>query len=173
MKSRNLMVMALAVITLIIVSACRPQEDLHLLVTTGRETYLKGECISVQVTLQNRGSDNLLIQTRMAVDFLAEIPAFGDVGFVITSPSGRVIEFDQLTRVRMVNLEDFKVLDAGKTYPLEHPLEYPITSFYAPFDEAGTYSVQAIYENKRDPGDGRSAWKGRITSNTVTFTLEP
>ncbi len=173
MKSRNLMVIALAVMTLISVSACQPQEDLHLLLSMEHRTYHQGEHIAVQVILQNRGSDNLRIQTRMAINYPPEIPAFGDVYFVITSPSGKVVAFDQLTRVRTVDLEDFKILDAGKTYPSEHPLEYQITSFYAPFDEVGTYSVQAIYENRRDPGDGRSAWKGRLTSNTVTFALEP
>ena len=50
---------------------------------------------------------------------------------------------------------------------------YKLRRWYGPLMDAGEYAVQATYRNYWDPDDGRVAWQGLITSDTVTFILEP
>jgi hypothetical protein len=133
------------------------------------DRYHAGEEIRVRLGLQNTSRDDVLFQSRMVINSCATEPGERDVCFVITSPSGKTIEFDTLSRVRLINSSDFRDVNSGE----ELSATYALTTYYSPFDEIGIYTIQGIYENRSDPGDGRIAWKGKLTSDTVTFTLEP
>ncbi|NMC11723.1 MAG: hypothetical protein GYA34_02445 [Chloroflexi bacterium] len=39
--------------------------------------------------------------------------------------------------------------------------------------ETGKYTYQIKYRNHLNPTDGREAWKGTLTSNTVEFEILP
>jgi hypothetical protein len=91
-----------------------------------------------------------------------------DVEFVITRPSGKTSEYRFLVNAHLPQARDFRILAAGDTVEVQLCL----TDKYL-LNETGEYTVQAIYQNQSDPGDGRTAWKGELKSNEVKFTIEP
>lgn len=133
-------------------------------------SYQIGQPISVALVLENTSSTPLLLQTRMAVNVRQLCPSAScDVHFVIADPLGRELEYRWLARVRLIEQTDFVNISPGEQYQVQLDL----AQYYAPFDEAGKYTANVVYENQNDPGDGRLAWKGRLASNNVAFTLEP
>ena len=66
------------------------------------------------------------------------------------------------------SIEDFTMLPPGGSIESTFDLQ----DLYL-IDEMGDYSVTAFYINQYDPGDGTIAWKGKLESNQVDFTLEP
>lgn len=169
----------------VVISACQPggatvtpsslpaltdkaETMLTLTLNLNQTQYHLGEPITATVGLKNAGSETVVVNERMTVNFSFEPDAFRELVFVITCPSGKTSEFQYLVNVRLPHAQDFLDLAAGETVEKNRLL----TGNYA-LSETGAYTVQAIYQNQRDPGDGRTAWKGELKSNEVKFTVEP
>ena len=167
MKIRRVLLPVCIVMSVLVIS-CRPAQDLSLHLSTDQSTYHMNQRMLVVLTLQNSSSNNLLIQKRLVVNTKGVLPPVRDVFFSISTPSGGELEFDLLPNTPLVSPSDFLELTKGESISRSISL----TTYYQ-FKEIGTYTVQAVYENQSDPGDGRTAWKGIITSNTVNFTIEP
>lgn len=91
-----------------------------------------------------------------------------DIVFVIEDSLGNTRNLGVKVRVLSPDDEDFSVLDSSQA----RDVMYDLQSYYH-LTEADTYTVYAIYINRSDAPDGRIPWKGTVTSNPVTFTVEP
>ena len=171
---RRLFTLTVFAMASVCLSSCIANNDVRASLSIDRDSYRSGEDIFVTLVLENTSSEGILLPARMALNFRGQPTTLRDVYFVITTPSGHEAEFSQLTRVPSIEESGFIELGPGG----QRKARYDLSLFYVPFQdyatkEYGQYTVQAVYENESDPGDGRSAWKGKLTSNTVTFTLEP
>ena len=140
---------------------------LTLILELERETYQSGDAIPVMLVLTNLGHENLLVNSRMAPNHPHAPDSQRDIVFVITSPSGQKMQLNKFINMRAPKEDDFIILAAGETVERSINLEQIFS-----FVETGEYSIQAIYQNKADPGTDESAWKGEISSEKVTFTVE-
>jgi hypothetical protein len=155
-------------------AACAPSADsesgLTMSLALEHNTYQFGQPISATLTLENTSSTPLLFQARMVLNMRQLCPTEScDLFFVISDPMGKELEFQWLARVRSIEQNDFEEISPGEQRQFQVNLPY----YYASFDKPGQYTVRAVYGNQTDPGDGRSAWKGKLTSKAVTFTIEP
>jgi predicted small secreted protein len=143
-------------------------QPIQLSLTTDRQTYHLGEPIALTLLLTNTGTDELLVNARMAHNRFDAPAPLRDVTLVITGPSGTRVTTDARIDVGLPVDGDFMSMDPGdsveRTYGELNRL-YPIETL-------GAYSIQAIYQNWDDPSFG-VAWKGEVGSNVATFTLEP
>lgn len=140
---------------------------LEFTLSMDREVYIPGESIVGKLTLRNTGSEPVVVNSRLVVNSPFAPQPLRDVIVTLTDRSGAVAKFAAVVDVGMLEDQDYASLNPGETF--ERSLS--IDLFYA-LERPGTYSVQALYQNDADPGDGRRAWKGELTSNAVTFTLE-
>lgn len=144
------------------------EQPIQLTLTTDRDRYLQGEPITVTLLLTNTGSDELLVNTRMAHNRLDAPTPFRDVTFAIVSPTGTRVTTQARIDVGFPADGDFMVLAHGDSVERVYS---QISGLYA-IQTPGVYSIQAIYQNQEDPTFG-TAWKGEVSSNVATFTLEP
>ena len=159
---------------LVLITGCQNESEsvsgLRASLIPDRTSYQIGQPISVALVLENTSSTPLLLQTRMVVNIQQLCPSAScDVYFVVSDPQGKELEYRWLARVRLIEQTDFVNISPGEQYQVQLDL----AQYYAPFDKAGKYTANVVYENQTDPGDGRVAWKGRLTSNDAAFTLEP
>ena len=152
-------------------SFSRSTSNLALSVEVDRHSYQIGQPVPITLILENSSSAPVVIQTRMALNVRQLCPNVScDLYFAISDSANKELEFRWLARVRSIELTDFRKIMPGERYRFELP---DLTVYYAPFDKPGQYTIQAVYENQMDPNDGGLAWKGRLTSNVATVTLEP
>ncbi len=139
------------------------EADLLLGLKLDKTAYKLSEPIIATLSLSKRAKADQLINTRLALNVLGE----REVGFIVTTPSGRSARFLPKIRVRRLRDNDFVILDSA------HPIQvkYDLKEFYL-LDEIGTYIVSAIYQNQSDPQNGLSAWKGKLESNTLQFEIK-
>ena len=141
---------------------------IQLTLTTDRQIYHQGEPITVTLLLTNTGSDELLVNARMAHNRFDAPAPFRDITFVIVGPSGTRVTTDARIDLGFPADGDFMSIAPGGSVERVYG---QINGLY-PIQTLGVYSVQAIYQNQDDPSFG-TAWKGEASSNVATFTLEP
>jgi len=143
-------------------------KGLELVLGIDQLDYKKGEDITATLYLSNPQQDTILVNKRMSVYFL-ELKYYGEVAFIITAPSGREVSYGVRDSGSYPEEDDFSDLGPEETISRS----YILNRYYYFFNEVGQYSVQAVYHNDSDPGDGRIAWKGEIRSDVVHFTINP
>jgi hypothetical protein len=139
---------------------------LHFKVEIAQDISKPGEDVSVRMIFNNIGDDDIVINTRLAPNHHIAPEIFRDILFKITASSGRDYVPYVLMQVRALQDDDFEILSPGKSLVREMNLEE-----YYDFSEISDYTVQAIYLNVSDPGDGRLAWKGLIESEPVRIRI--
>lgn len=140
---------------------------LTLTLSLTENSYHSGENIEALITIRNVSSEDRLIRERLAVNFLSAPDGLRDIAFIISRPTGETRETLRFVpHIRPPRAEDFGTVDAGGTY--EATIE--LGDIY-PFKGEGNYTIQALYTNAVDPRDGREAWKGKLLSNVVSFTV--
>jgi hypothetical protein len=161
---------ALILVGISVLGGCAARQDLTLSLRLDKSAYKQGEAVLTIYSFQNSSPDNLILQARMADNALSAPAELRDIYYLITSPTGKTLEFATLfPRTRLIEQTDFVQLRPGESYENWGN----ISLFYGPFKEYGQYTVQLIYENQTNPGNGGIAWKGKIDSNKVSFTIEP
>ena len=164
----------LFLISLLGISGCQAVggAPLCLELELNQEMYRPGEYIEAHVTLRNCSDEPVLANQRMAptLDNSREGALRGEVSFMIITPEG----IEPFINVRVDNRRspqerDFREMEPDETVSRV----YPISEYFSPLYLSGEYSVQAIYRNDWDLGDGRVAWEGEIFSNVVHYTVLP
>lgn len=179
---RSLFVKAniLFAITLLIMSGCTPPlNSLSLSLKIDKNTYHIGEPINATLVLKNSGNNSVLLKRRITVNSISSSEEQRDILFVIVNPAG--IQLDYLMLAHKIDIQSEGFMDLGPGQVSER--QFDLAKMYLPTDDSGhpysalvtpgIYVVYAIYESNTDPVDGRIAWKGRLMSNILTFTLEP
>lgn len=140
---------------------------LDVTLSLDREAYAPGDPIVGKVVIKNIASTALVVNGRLAPHSTFAPSPFREVSFVVTDPSDADVEFGPRINRGYPKPDDFKQLMPGETLVRE----YAIQEYFA-LNSPGKYSIQAVYQNQSDPGNGTEAWKGEIESNVVSFTLE-
>jgi hypothetical protein len=142
---------------------------LSIALNLNQDSYLPNNQIRATLRLQNVGSVPVLINRRMGVK-LYDVEGPGEVWFIITSTTGAEAQWSaQSVRINRGLPEDYDFSELAPGEVIE--LTYILNNYYAL--EVGEYKIKAIYHNQYDPRNGQVAWKGKLESNIVTFTIKP
>lgn len=139
---------------------------LQLALNLDNPTYTVNNSISGKLILKNVGEDAVVVNSRLAINKAFAPALFREVSLVVTDPSGATAEFASKVNIGEPKKNDFKELAPGELAERAFDID-----LYYVLEQPGDYSVQAVYNNQADPGDGRMAWKGELKSNVATFTL--
>jgi hypothetical protein len=176
---KNICLLGIVLIVLTVLGGCQiynkqtnPNEvddQLFLNLSTDKVTYASGENIEATLELSNEYEQSVLVNKRMILNLQSVIGSLGEVYFKITDKQGKEADFVVRVNVRFPKEEDFIYLKPGElisqTYLLNKWYNIPLTP--------GEYTVQAIYQNNVDLNGGEEAWKGKITSNIISISIEP
>ena len=117
------------------------------------------------IRLVNAGDAAIIVNKRFALNYSDAAAYECEIKLMIHNPAG-----DELPFTSRVNIGDpadrhFAELGPGQSLAREYALErtYDVSA-------PGRYTIQALYQNQTDPSIG-PAWKGELTSNTVTFEV--
>jgi hypothetical protein len=139
---------------------------LTLTLTAEKETYSTGEPLLVKVVLSNTGPDPVVVNARMSLNAPFTPSAFREISFELTDPDGGPVVFEARINRGFPNVEDFQALDPGEQIERAYRLDT-----YHDLAGPGRYRARAVYQNERDPEDGRRAWKGELRSEEVALTV--
>lgn len=139
---------------------------LKLALTLDEERIPLGQPIHGKLSLQNAGDDTKLINSRLTINKSFAPAPFREVYFSLNDPSGKPVDFMLKINIGEPRPDDFRELAAGESAEKEFDLD-----MYYMLEQPGPYSLQAIYENHAEPGDGRESWAGKVKSNSVEFVL--
>jgi hypothetical protein len=141
-------------------------QGLTFSISFNKTVYALGEPIVCTMTLKNTGSTALVVNNR----FLVNNPMGPhEVSFQITDPVLKQMPFD--IKVNASSQSNYYVsLPGGAIDTFSCNL-----ADYFDFTVKGLYKVAAFYENKLNAPISLglpSAWKGRLRSNKLTFTIQ-
>ena len=125
---------------------------LHFKVEIVEDILKPGEDVSIQMIFNNIGDEDIVINTRLVPNHHLAPEIFRDILFKIITSSRRDYVPYFLREDLALQDDDFEILSPGKSLMREMNLEE-----YYDFSQIGDYTVQAIYLNVSDPGDGRLA----------------
>lgn len=139
---------------------------LNLALNLNQDKFSAGQSISGKLALLNTGAEPLLVNSRLVINKSFAPEPYREVYFILTDPAGDPVEFMLKINVGDPRAEDFMELAPGETAEREFDLDT-----YYMLERPGAYSLQAVYENQAEPGDGRGAWTGKVESDPVEFVL--
>lgn len=144
-----------------------PPEDavLDLNLHLDQTTYAADGPVPVRITLTNISALEVVVNKRLLVN-LAIGPH--EIFFVITDPNGERLPFQAKIR------DSFESREFLLLYPKEFCGRWYDIARSHFFEKNGEYTMVAYYENQQDPPAEfalEPAWKGRLKSNTVKFTI--
>jgi len=142
--------------------------NLGLQINLQRSTYRLGSTIPVSVSLKNTGDINLLINSRMAVNFLGAPESLRDITFNITDPLGKIVPFTARVNTRSLTAKDIAILSPGEMIDKI----YNIDELYD-ISNVGSYEISVTYQNTTAIDDYKTVWKGEITSTSLTIEIIP
>ena len=143
-------------------------DGLELVLTLDKAVYGLNEPITATIVLTNKSAQPILVQGRLAVNWDGAPSDHRDLCLVILNPQGEKAWFEPLINMGSAQDKHFVTLAPGKS--LERI--FPVLGAYT-LDEVGEYTIQAVYQNQRDPSTGQQAWKGELKSNPIHFTINP
>lgn len=143
-------------------------KDLEFKIITDKEVYKKGETIKVAFSITNKGSHDLLLNTRMFLNSEDSPITMREIYLKIVSPSGKEIPFLSFIEVGYPTRDDFESLKSSNTTPLKGFVD--LTQYYN-FEETGTYEIVAVYENQFAEELNIDAWKGKIESTPIKIEI--
>jgi hypothetical protein len=144
------------------------EEPLVVTLELEKDAYSLTDVINAKIILANNGKTNVIVNSRMALNFSAALASDRDIELIISQPSGDAVPFIVKLRIAPLANGDFVVLESGDSIQQS----YDLRDYYQ-LDEIGEYTITAIYENQSDPSKGICTWKGKLESNKVSFTLTP
>ena len=138
---------------------------LELTLELDKITYSSQDDIKTKVILKNSGDKPLLVNGRLALNSPDAPDEFREVSLLITNNIGDELPFSARVNIGEPKDKDFKELVSHQSIERE----YSLRSVFE-LSKASKYSARAVYQNQADPSVG-AAWKGEVTSNTVSFTV--
>jgi hypothetical protein len=151
-----------------IITALFRVPNLRLVLDITRDEYQSGENIQVFIELVNEGNNPLVVNKRMAINDDA-IDNLGEVAFIVTTPTNNRAFFYPRVRITPPEENDFRELEAGESVGYS----FTLNEWFSPLSQPGRYTVQAVYRNYSNPGDGRIAWQGELHSYVASFNIVP
>lgn len=142
------------------------QPELRLTLQLEKTQFSAGEPIVARTLIENLSPIDVVINRRLLVN---RTIGPHEIFFQITGPDGKLVPLAARIRDSFESRE-FLVLGTkrvyGKLYDLtkEHELK-----------TGGEYTLTAFYENKQDAPPALNlapAWKGRLKSNSVKFSIK-
>jgi len=130
--------------------------------------YRSGEAVRALVSLTNSGTEEIVVNKRMAANFSNAPELVRDVAFTVKGPTDQLLPFIARVNVRPVKHSDFIILSPGETIVMP----YELGTLYD-LRDSGRYSIYAEYQNAIDPDRNITAWKGKLKSNEVVFEVIP
>ena len=138
---------------------------IELTLTLDQTTYPAPAQPRATIRLTNTGAAAMIVNKRFALNYSDAAAYECEIKLMIHNSAG-----DELPFAARVNIGDpadrhFAELAPGQSIAREYPLErtYDVSA-------PGRYTIYALYQNQTDPSIG-PAWKGELTSNTVTFEV--
>lgn len=145
-----------------------PENSLELVLEIRPIAINIGDTLQAEVILKNVSDLALIVNKRMVFGYFDDWEEHREISFSITEISGKGnVGLSARIHSGPSSLGDFRELLPGE----EILTNYELTKYYEL--EPGAYSIQAVYDNESDPGDGRTAWKGEIKSNIVLIEIKP
>jgi hypothetical protein len=141
---------------------------LSLTLSLSKSTYQLGEDIHASIRLKNIGSEDVVVNKRMALNFFAAPEELRDITFIITGATGETIPFSARVYVRPITPNDFIVLAPGESIDSS----YNIGKMYD-LKKSGSFIIYAVYQNVINTGNNAKAWKGELTSNSERLEIIP
>ena len=139
---------------------------LTLNLTIDKVAYAAPADPRITIRLINAGPEAAIVNKRLAVNYADAADDECEIKLAVTAPSGDDIPFT--ARVNLGEPEDrhFTTLGPGESIERAYALlrAYDVRA-------TGIYAVRAMYQNQTDPSSG-SSWKGVISSNIVTFSVD-
>jgi hypothetical protein len=122
---------------ILLTPACNPKVVNQLELQIGvNPDYILGEDIRVTLFLVNNQEESIVVNKRMGLNVGEGY--FGEVFFIITSPSDQEVNFfADLDYRHNRSSSNFTDLEPGES--LSH--SYELNKYFAPFDEIGKYSI--------------------------------
>ncbi len=142
---------------------------LNLSLSLSKDTFRPDEPVEGTFTLRNAGAEPALVNARLGINTPHAPQEFRELALNVTGPAGQPLDFMARVNVGDPEDQDFKLLQPGESVESTYAL-----SDYFLLEQPGAYQVHATYQNRSDPShaNGHAAWKGEVTSNPVTFTLQ-
>ena len=133
-----------------------------------KSVYRIGMPVIAHLKLENVESKDIITKNRMVLNNPNAPAIVTDTAFVIISPLGLQKFLRDKVSVLPLSNGNFQILRAGDAVQAT----YDLANNYS-LEDVGVYSVYAIYQNQSNSPNGLVAWKGKIQSPTIAFTIEP
>jgi hypothetical protein len=143
------------------------EPELGLSLGTDKGIYHAGEAIRAKITISNVGNKNILVKNSLGLNSLGSPVTAWDIVFIFESKTSKQPDWTVKVDLGPLRRDDFVVLSPGASIEGECVLQ----EFYT--IEEGEYLFFALYQNSVDPGDGKHAWRGVLSSNFVDFAIQP
>lgn len=137
-----------------------------LLISLEELHYGPDQPVPLAVTLLNPGDSAVFVNARLALNTPFAPALFREVTLQIARTGAEALPFDARINIGAPREGDFRLLLPGE----QVEKRYQLRNYYDL--QPGTYSVQAVYQNRQgfEQGDAR-AWQGEIVSDAITFTI--
>ena len=142
-----------------------PDPELKLVLQMDQTAFASDDAVKVRVFIENVSHLDVVLNSRMLVN---RTVGPHELFFLVTGPDAKAVPFQARIRDSFES-QDFIMLHNQQVFGRLYDLGR--AHF---FEQKGEYSVAAFYENQQDaPAELKlpAAWKGRLKSNTLTFTI--
>ena len=152
------------------------QNRIEFTIEFGKEVFCSHEDVRGTALIENSGSSPYLIFKNLdffPVDTVIRPNAY----FVIKKPSGEIIDFISWINIGSADASWFIPFEPGNKIETDIEFVTIYSSSSRDFNELGTYSVYAIYQNRYKTskvidGHKMNTWVGNVKSNTATFLID-
>ena len=135
-----------------------------------KASYAANEPILTTFTLTNGGKQPVWVNSRFYVSSNTLPRDDRDVYLTVRSASGKELECTFTHPTGFPKTDYFKLLQPEAAVSSEHPRD--LRAFFK-FEEPGTYTLTATYDNAFGPEIGLEAAQGPLTAAPVTLTITP
>ena len=142
------------------------QPELRLTLQLERTQFTAGESVVARILIENLSLIDMVINRRLLVN---RTIGPHELFFQITGPDRKLVPFEERIRASFESRE-FMTLMTNDVFGTLYDLTRAHT-----FAMLGEYTVTAFYENEQDAPPALklpSAWKGRLKSNSVKFSIK-
>ena len=141
---------------------------LELIADLDKESYTKKDAIRITFKLENKGKKAVLVNKRFYLGSPGMSKRQRDLYLEVTAPSGKRLPCKFTYAAGYPKSDWFHSLEPGKTVHSERGARL---KGYYDFDESGSYTIRAYYDNAFGPEIGLDAFGKKIASQTVRFEL--
>ena len=131
--------------------------------------YKTDEPVLITLTLKNESKGAVYVNKRFFIGSESVPKQKRDVCFLVTSPFGEKLTSPGNYEAGLPKSDDFVLLGPGKEVKSETPRN--LKGFFD-FNEPGTYTIVAVYQNFFGPEIGLDVFRDPLTSQPVSLTIQ-